>query len=350
MTDLLALTAELVAIPSVSRNEEAIADHIEDQLRAAPWLEIDRLGHNVVARTHLGRSQRLLIGGHLDTVPGKEGQTTRVDGDTLWGLGSADMKGGVAVMLELARTVAEPGIDVTYVFYECEEVDFAKNGLGRLAEQREDLLMADAAILAEPTAARVEAGCQGTMRVRLTFEGTRAHTARAWLGRNAIHKAGAVLRRLAEYEPRRPVIDGCVFHEGLQAVIIEGGVAHNVVPDRATVVVNHRFAPDRMPEEAVEHVRAVVGEVDGFEILELTPGAPPGLGHPLLARLVERGGFVPTAKLGWTDVARFAGRGVPALNFGPGDPLLAHTAEERVERHQLEAAFTALRDLLDRGA
>jgi succinyl-diaminopimelate desuccinylase len=255
----------------------------------------------------------------------------------------------VAVLAELARTISAPAVAVTYVFYECEEVDFRHNGLDRLFRERPDLLTADAAVLAEPTAARVEAGCQGTMRLVATFGGERAHTARAWLGRNAIHRLGPVLERLASYDPRRVVIDGCEFREGLQAVRVEGGVAHNVVPDRAVLTINHRFAPDRTPEEAEAYVRQLVGEVDSLEMVEFAVPAPPSLAHPLLAALVALTGEPPVAKLGWTDVSRFAERGVPATNFGPGDPNLAHHADERVERQQLETVFSTLRSLLAEG-
>lgn len=346
MTDLLARTAELVGIPSESHDEAAITDHLEALLRGAPHLDLERIGNNLVARTTLGRPMRLLLGGHTDTVPVNDNLPGRVDGDVLHGLGAADMKGGVAVLVELALAIAEPAVDVTYVFYECEEVEARFNGLGRLERQAPALLDCDAAVLAEPTSSRIEAGCQGTMRAVVTMHGTRAHTARAWMGVNAVHRLGAVLRRLDGYEPRRPVLDGCEFHEGLQAVAVEGGVAGNVVPDSATVTVNHRFAPDRSPEEAEAHVRSVVGDVDGFEIVDVAPGAPPGLTHPLLATLVSLVGEAPTAKLGWTDVSRFAALGVPACNFGPGDPLVAHTADEWVARADLERAHAVLVDLV----
>ena len=350
MTDLFDLVAELVAIPSESRHEQAITDRLEALLAGCPWLRLTRIGNNLVARTELGRPTRLLLAGHTDTVPASPGQTVRREGDVLWGLGACDMKGGVAVLAELARTVADPVPDVTYVFYECEEIEASANGLGRLAAEAPELLAADAAVLAEPTGARIEAGCQGTMRVAVTLAGVRAHSARAWTGRNAIHRLGPVLRRLEAYEGRRPVLDGCEFRESLQAVRVAGGVAGNVVPDEAVVTVNHRFAPDRTPADAEAHVRHVVGECDGFQVLDVAPGALPGLDHPLLARLVARTGAPPGAKLGWTDVSRFAARGVPAVNFGPGDPLLAHAADERVERAEVEAVHAALLDLLQGAA
>ena len=351
--DLLARCAELVDIPSVSHHETAITDHLEALLGDVAWLTLDRVGNNLVARTDLGCPLRLVLAGHTDTVPPNDNDRARVDGDVLWGLGAADMKSGVAVLLELARAVAEPSVDVSYVFYECEEVASTFNGLTRLQRERPDLLAGDAAVLAEPTGARVEAGCQGTLRMAVTLAGRRAHTARPWMGRNAVHRLGEVLQRVAADEPRRPVLDGCEFREALQAVRVEGGVAGNVVPDRATLELNHRFAPDRTPAEAEEHVRSVIGPLedgDDVALVDAAPGARPGLGHPLLQGLVARAPEPPRAKLGWTDVALFAGAGVPACNFGPGDPTLAHAPDERVERADLETVFGVLRDLLERGA
>ena len=354
--DLLALTASLVDIPSVSHDEEAITGWIEDQLRAVPWLEVTRVDRNLVARTDLGRGTRLLLAGHTDTVPVNGNATARLDGDTLWGLGSCDMKGGLAVQLELARTVADPAVDVTYVFYECEEVATEHNGLVKLLRSRPELLAADAAILGEPTDASVEAGCQGTLRVAVRLAGQRAHTARPWMGRNAIHRLGEVLARLAAYQERRPVLNGCEFREALQAVAVSGGVAGNVVPDAAEVVINHRFAPDRSVEEAVTHLRSVIGGVfdeaagDSLELLDTAAAAAPSLDHPLLASLVASTGRPPRAKLGWTDVSFFAAAGIPATNFGPGDPTIAHTRDEHVERASIDAAHAALHRLLVSGA
>jgi len=346
MTDLVELTAALVDIPSVSHDERAITDHLAARLAGVPWLEVTRVGENLVARTHLGRTQRLLIGGHTDTVPPNGNERARIEGDVLWGLGSCDMKSGVAVMLELALTVSEPAIDVTYVFYECEEIDSEFNGVERLFRERPDLLGTDAAILAEPTGAMVEAGCQGTMRMEVTQRGVRAHSARPWLGVNAIHRLGPVLSAVAAYEGRRVDIDGCLFLEALSAVGVQGGVAGNVVPDRATVVLNHRFAPDRTAADAEADIRRVVGEVDELEVVDIAPPALPGLTHPLLRSLVVASGGPPRAKLGWTDVARFASRGVPATNFGPGDPNVAHAADERVTRSELEKVYSVLKSLL----
>ena len=348
MTDLLALTAALVDIPSVSHNERAVTDHLEALLAPVPWLELTRVGENLVARTRAGHARRLVLAGHTDTVPPNGNERARVEGDVLWGLGSADMKGGVAVLAELARTVAEPAVDVTYVFYECEEVDSRFNGIERLFAQRPELVAGDAAVLAEPTGARLEAGCQGTMRVEVTMTGERAHSARWWLGRNAVHRLAPLLTALAAYDGRQVTLDGCEFREGLQGVIVSGGVAANVVPDRAVLILNHRFAPDRTPEQAEAHVREVIGAVDDFQVLDVAQAAPPALGHPLLTSLLAATREPPRAKLGWTDVARFAARGVPAANYGPGDPNVAHAANERVERSDLDTVYRVLRALLER--
>jgi succinyl-diaminopimelate desuccinylase len=349
VADLLKLTAALVDIPSVSHHERAVTDHLEGLLAPVPWLSLTRVGDNLVARTELGRNRRLVLAGHTDTVPPNGNEQARIEGDVLWGLGSCDMKSGVAVLVELARTVPEPAVDTTYVFYECEEIDARYNGIERLYREQPELLEGDAALLAEPTSARVEAGCQGTMRVEVAMNGERAHTARAWLGRNAIHRLAPVLAAVAAYEGRQVTIDGCDFREGLQAVRVVGGVAGNVVPDRATVTLNHRFAPDRSPAEAEAHVREVVGEVDEFEVTDMAVAAPPALGHPLLQAILAASGGVAYGKLGWTDVARFASRGVPATNFGPGDPSVAHSAGERVTRGDLETVYGVLRTVLEQG-
>jgi succinyl-diaminopimelate desuccinylase len=354
MTDLLARTAELVAIPSESHAEAALADHVERRLRAFGHLRVDRVGDNVVARTALGRPLRLVVAGHLDTVPADGNGTPRLEDDLLWGLGAADMKGGLAVMLELASTIAEPAVDVTWVFYAAEEVAAVHNGLGQLFDQRPDLVAGDAAVLGEPTGGALEVGCQGTMRLRVELQGARAHAARPWMGRNAVHRAGRVLAALDDYEPRRPVIDGCEFREALQAVFVEGGVAGNVVPDRAVITLNHRFAPDRSADEARAHVEAVLAPHlepgDVVTMVDVSGAAPPALAHPLLAALRDRHGLEVRAKLGWTDVSRFAAAGIPATNFGPGDSAVAHTRDEHVDRASLDAVYTALDQLLRTGA
>ena len=353
--DLLLATAALVDIASVSHHEGPIADHVEGRLRAVPWLDVHRIGDNVVARTMLGRSQRLVLAGHTDTVPVNDNATARIDGDTLYGLGSADMKSGLAVFLHLAETVAEPVVDVTYIFYVCEEVAAVHNGLKALLAEAPELVRGDAAILGEPTTAVLEAGCQGTLRAVLRVGGARAHTARPWMGRNAVHRLAPVIERISSWEPRRPVIDGCEFREALSVVKIEGGAGNNVVPDSASITINHRFAPDRSIEEAAALVCSVVGDdvlTDdaSFEVVDASAGALPSLRHPLLRSLAAMVNEAPRAKLGWTDVAFFAAHGIPAVNFGPGDPTIAHTAGEFVVRSELERAHHVLLQLLQNGA
>lgn len=345
--DLLALATALVAMASPSHYEQVIAEAVEAALAACDHLAVERVGDNVVARTSLGRPRRLLLVGHLDTVPPSGGNDVpTVSDDVLTGVGAADMKGGVAVLLALARAVREPAVDLTWCFYVCEEVARVHSGLGALLRERPELLRADAAVVGEPTGGVVEAGCQGTLRVRLGLAGARAHTARPYTGRNAVHRLAPVLAALAAYEGRTVVLDGCAYAEQLQAVAVDGGVAGNVVPDRASITVNHRFAPDRSAEEAEAALRELLAPHlepgDEWVLEDAAAGAHPRLDHPLLARLVAATGAPPRAKVGWTDVATLAEHGVPATNFGPGDPELAHTEGERVARADLELAFDVL--------
>jgi succinyl-diaminopimelate desuccinylase len=341
-----------MAVPSPSRGEGALAGLVEDALRASSWLQVERVGDNVIARTTVGHDQRLVLAGHLDTVPANGNEEPRLEDDTLWGLGASDMKSGLAVMLELATTVREPAVDITWCFYAREEIGRADSGLVELWQQRPELLAGDAAILGEPTGALVEAGCQGTMRVQITLRGVRAHTARPFTGRNAIHRLAPLLQRVADWPGREVVLDGCTYAEQLQAVAVEGGVAANVVPDQARVTLNHRYAPDRGGKEAGAFLLDLLQGAwdpesgDIWEVLDTGDGAPPSLGHPLLHALVEKSGAAPKAKVGWTDVASFWEHGVPAANFGPGDPLLAHHPDERVTAAQLVQAHQVLHALI----
>jgi len=344
----VALTEQLVDIPSVSGAEVEIADAVESVLRKAEHLHVVRIGNTLVARTDLGLAERVAIAGHLDTVPVNDNLPSRRKGDMIHGLGSCDMKSGVAVALVLAATVTRPTRDVTYLFYECEEVDARLNGLTILAAERSELLSADFAVLMEPSNAVVEAGCQGTVRVRVTTYGERAHSARSWMGSNAIHAVSDVLERLHRYTARRPVIDGLTYREGLNAVGVEGGVAGNVVPDRCDVIVNYRFAPDRSVEDAIAFVRHTFEPFE-VEVLDSAPGALPGLSVPAAAAFVAAVGGEVNPKYGWTDVARFSGLGVPAVNFGPGDPVYAHRQDERVPIGQIETVEGAMRSWLEGG-
>ena len=346
--DPIALTAALVDIPSVSRDERVIADAVEAALREqADGFEVIRNGNAVLARTNRGLPSRVILAGHLDTVPIADNVPSRRDGEILHGCGTVDMKSGDAVFLHLAATVRDLTQDVTLIFYDCEEISAEFNGLGRIERELPQWLAGDVAILGEPTGGFIEAGCQGTLRIRLTAGGTRAHSARSWLGDNAIHKLGPALDRLAKYEARSVDIDGCVYREGLSAVRIDGGVAGNVVPDAATVDVNFRFAPDRTVAAATEHVREVFDGLDlGVELTDSASGALPGLAAPAAAALVEAAGGEVRAKYGWTDVSRFAALGIPAVNYGPGDPNLAHTRGEHVPVAQITDVTAVLRAYL----
>ena len=321
------LTVALCDIESVSGNEKVLADLIERALRDVPHLTVDRDGDAVVARTSLGRAERVVLAGHIDTVPLGDNLPCRVEGGRIHGCGTTDMKSGVAVQLRLAARLPEPNRDVTYVFYDHEEVEADKNGLGRIARAKPEWLAGDFAVLMEPTNATVEGGCQGSLRAEVLLRGHRAHSARSWLGSNAVHAAGEVLRRLEAYEAEQVEIDGLVYREGLNAVGISGGVAGNVIPDECRVSVNYRFAPSRSEGEAADVVRRVLEGYD-VEVVDSAPGALPGLSEPAAAAFVAMVGREPQPKFGWTDVARFSALGVPAVNYGPGDPGVAHQREE----------------------
>lgn len=340
-----ALTAAIVDIASESGKEADLADAIEGALRPRLHLTVERLGDAVVARTKLAHAERVVIAGHIDTVPIAGNVPSHLDGEILYGCGTSDMKSGVAVALRLAAHLPSPIRDVTYVFYDCEEVEAARNGLGRIALERPELLEADFAILMEPSNGVVEAGCQGVLTVEVTTRGHRAHAARAWMGHNAIHEAGQILDRLRAYEPRQVMIDGLEYREGLNAVGVRGGIANNVIPDECIVVVNYRYAPNRSINEASAHVHELL---DGFDIavIDSAAGALPGLDREAAAAFAAAIGGRPVAKFGWTDVARFAAIGVPAVNYGPGDPSLAHTREEHVNVARIVECEQRLRDWL----
>ena len=357
--DIVALTTDLVNIPSVSGNEAALANAIFVELSKCDWLEVHRFKNSVVAKTNLGKASRVIVAGHIDTVPvadnevavfvsggnGLPSDGTVVPDDVVFGLGSCDMKGGVAVALRAAVTIENPQFDVTYIFYECEEVDSERNGLTLIAAEHPEWLAADIAVLLEPSNANIEAGCQGTLRAKVSTVGTRAHSARSWLGDNAIHNLGDILARLNSYVPAKVLIDGLEYREGLNAVQVSGGIAGNVIPDSATVEVNYRYAPSTSGAQAEAHIREVF---DGFlvEFVDNATGAMPGLDRPALADLVSRVGGKVAPKFGWTDVARFSAMGVPAVNLGPGDPGLAHSRNEHVSVAQLKQCEETVFDWL----
>ncbi|HEU0183143.1 MAG TPA: succinyl-diaminopimelate desuccinylase [Agromyces mariniharenae] len=344
--DSVAITEAICDVPSVSGDETRLADLVVEALADAAHLEVIRDGDTVVARTNLGRERRVVIAGHLDTVPINRNLPTRfevIDGERyLWGRGTVDMKGGVAVQLKLAAELAEPAYDITWMWYDHEEVSAELNGLGRLARNRPDLFTGDFAILGEPSNSRVEGGCNGNLRVELRAYGVRAHSARSWVGDNAVHKLAPALERLAAYEAATIEVDGLAYREGLNAVGVSGGIAGNVIPDEAMLHVNYRFAPSRTVAEAIEIVRDLFPEYE-LTVVDEAEGARPGLDADFAQRFVAAVGGPAHPKYGWTDVARFSAMGIPAVNFGPGDPLKAHADDERVATDQILQCERALR-------
>lgn len=347
--DVVELTRQICDIESVSGNETELADAIQAALSAYAHLEVLRDGDSVVARTNLGRASRVVIAGHIDTVPVADNLPVKFlpmeREQVLWGRGTVDMKAGVAVQLKLAATVAEPNTDVTWIFYDHEEVEASKNGLGRLARNHPELLNASFAVLCEPTGAQVEGGCNGTMRIEIKTHGVKAHSARPWMGKNAIHATAEILTILANHKTDEVEVDGLVYRESLNAVLISGGIATNVIPDAATITVNYRFAPSKSVAQAEAHLREIFAGYD-LTVTDSAAGARPGLDRPEAIRFVEATGTTAKPKYGWTDVARFSDLGVPAVNYGPGDPSKAHADDENVPVSQIYACESGLRSWL----
>ena len=339
--DLVTLFRQVVDVESVSGNERVLADLVEAALRRLPHLAVVRTGDTIVARTNLGRSERVVVAGHLDTVPVAGNLPSRLEGDLVFGRGTADMKGGVAVALACAAALDAPNRDITWIFYDHEEVAAEDNSLTRVAREHPEWLAGDFAVLMEPTSAQVEGGCQGTLRFTLSTHGTAAHSARAWLGHNAIHDVAEPLARLAAYQPRQVDVDGLVYREGLNAVAIAGGIAGNVIPDACVLTVNFRFAPDRDEADAQRHCRDVFAGHE-LDFIDVAPGARPGLDRPIAQEFLAAVGGEARPKYGWTDVARFSALGVPAVNFGPADPGKAHADDECCPVADLYACRDAL--------
>ncbi|MCL2803597.1 MAG: succinyl-diaminopimelate desuccinylase [Micrococcales bacterium] len=336
----------MVNTPSVSDNEGPLCDAIAEALAACPHLELLRDGDTLVARTFGSAPGRVVLAGHIDTVPVADNLPGDIRvlpdaGPHLWGRGSVDMKGGLAVMAYLAARIDQPRTEVTWVFYDHEEVDMDRSGLARVIANHPDWLAGDFAVLTEPTSARIEGGCQGTLRINVTAKGKAAHSARGWLGVNAIHGIAPVLNRLIDHRPARVEVDGLEFPEGLNAVMIKGGIAGNVIPDACTVAINYRFAPDKTVDQALAQVTEMF---DDFEVTlaDSANGARPGLNHPVAQELVALVGGETIGKYGWTDVARFTALGIPAVNYGPGDPALAHADNEACPISQIDSVTAAL--------
>ena len=329
--NLVELTMDLCNIESVSGSEKQLADAIERAL-ALPHLTVLRDGNAVVASTNSGKP-RVLIAGHIDTVPVANNLPSQLHHfereQVIVGRGSVDMKGGVAVMLKLASELVSPRYDISWIFYDNEEVDSSKNGLGRLAQNHPELLKGEFAILCEPTSALVEGGCNGTLRALIRTKGVKAHSARPWMGENAIHKATPILQKLSAFEPQTIAVDGLEYRESLNAVSIKAGIAGNVIPDLCEVEINYRFAPSKNAQAAKAQIEELF---TGFEIefVDVAEGARPGLDTELARQFLAATATTARPKYGWTDVARFSALGIPAINFGPGDPSLAHADNENL--------------------
>ena len=343
--ELSKLTLDLVNISSVSKDEKSIADLIAEALKKYSHLKITRVNNSIVAQTNFGNKQRVVIAGHIDTVPANNNFPGKINNSEVIGLGSVDMKSGIAVALKLASEITSSNYDVTYLFYESEEIETKFNGLELITKQQKDLLDCDFAILMEPTNGILEVGCQGSLRFEVSTSGKRSHSARWWNGENAIHKTNKILEILNNYKSREPEIDGHKFREGLQAVKVNGGIAGNVVPDSVTISINHRFAPDTSIDQATQNMKTLFKDFN-FQIVDAANAAPTGLSNPLIKEFVSNIGKNVAPKFGWSDVARFANAGIPAINFGPGDPNLAHHPEEKVLISQINDVYESLKNWL----
>jgi len=339
------LTLDLVNISSVSKDETSIADSIEEALKKCNHLKLTRVNNSLVAQTSFGNKQRVVIAGHIDTVPANNNFPGKINNSEVVGLGSVDMKSGIAVALKLASEITSSNFDITYLFYESEEIETKFNGLELITKQQKDLLNCDFAILMEPTNGILEVGCQGSLRFEVSTSGKRSHSARWWNGENAIHKTNKILEILNNYKSREPEIDGYKFREGLQAVKVNGGIAGNVVPDSVSVSINHRFAPDTSIDQATTNMKNLFKDFN-FLLVDAANAAPTGLSNPVIKDFVSSIGKSIAPKFGWTDVARFASNGIPAINFGPGDPNLAHHPDEKVLISQINDVYESLKKWL----
>jgi succinyl-diaminopimelate desuccinylase len=335
LTDLVETLSWLVDIPSVTGDEAPLRDAIAGRLGGMRQQAIaDSL---VVGEAHDGA---VILVGHLDTVPLQGHVGARVEADRVHGLGSTDMKGGLAVMIHLIEALGPDR--VACVFYAGEEGPLSGNQLGQILTDASWLVAASAGIVLEPTNQALEAGCQGSINADVTFTGEPAHSARPWLGDNAITKAGEFLTFMRGLEPELHVVNGLEFKEVMSVTTAQGGVARNVIPAGFVMNVNYRFAPDRNPESAVERLLEVCAGGDRVEITDVAPAGSVNVDHPLFRSLIENSGAAVFGKQGWTDVAQLSAVGIPAINFGPGEPSLAHKPGESVRIADLHWAHDSL--------
>jgi len=329
---------DLVNIHSPSRGEAEIAAYVSDAI------ELPRIyASEDVLFAGLRRSGRPLavLAGHLDTVPAQDNFPGRLEDGVIVGLGASDMKSGLAVMIELAQTLTEPELDIAYLFFTREELAAGESPLPQFFDDCPEIGEAELVVMMEPTDNTIQAGCLGNLNARLIYTGVSAHSARPWLGDNAIHRAIRGLAELAALEPLDVEVDGLVFREVVSVVGIRGGIAQNVVPDRTVAELNYRYAPNRSPADAEARLRELAGDAV-LEDLANSPAAHVAANTPLVNRLRASGDFALEPKQAWTPVAEFAARGLDAVNFGPGATRYAHRRDERVEVAELVRSYEAL--------
>ncbi|HVR33556.1 MAG TPA: succinyl-diaminopimelate desuccinylase [Acidimicrobiia bacterium] len=344
MTSLVETAAWLVDIPSVTGDETAIVEAVAGRLEG---MDEHRIGRSLVVGRPTGGPMILLVG-HLDTVPYQgQGPATIVDGK-LHGLGAADMKGGLAVIIHLLedRDVVAGPYSVVGIFYDGEEGPADGNGLGPLLDGTGWLTDAEFAVVLEPSDGQIQVGCNGSINAAVTFSGRSSHSARPWWGENAVTKAGEWLAEMHLREPEPHFIDGLEYREVMSVTMAAGGIARNVIPDRFELNLNYRFSPDRSVDDAIAVVHQAATGADSVDIVDVAPAGPVSVSHPFVGRLAAAAGAELAAKQGWTDVARLGEYGIPAVNFGPGQASEAHQRDEYVAMSQIEETFTALRRAL----
>jgi succinyl-diaminopimelate desuccinylase len=341
------LALALVDIRSVSGEEQALTGWLARQVGAQPHLEVvHEQGDALVFG--LGGSPEVLIAGHSDTVPEQGNLPGRLADGFLHGLGAADMKGALAVMLALAGELGSrrPALNPQFVIFGGEELPQSNGVLGKLFGTCPSLLEARLAVMMEPTANRLQAGCLGNIKAELVFEGVAAHSARPWLGRNAIHDAIGALQGPVSLEPYDVVLEGLRFREVLSVTEIHGGIANNVIPDQVVCGLNFRYAGSRSPAQAEARLRELVGTTGKLTVIGNAPSAPVPAGNDLLDRLRQAGDLPMEPKQAWTPVAEFAAHGLDAINFGPGDPRMAHRRDERIAVDAMDTSLEVLRRFL----
>ena len=343
---LAARTLELVDIPSESRHEAAIAAHVVSLVPGSFEPEYESDDAFVFVRPRREGRELVVLAGHYDTVPAQDNLPGRLEDGSVVGLGASDMKGGLAVLLELARELeaqgVEPAVDLALLLFGKEELPAEFSPLPHLFDTSRVVHEADLAILLEPTDGTIQAGCLGNLNARISFGGVSGHSARPWTAENAIEAALEGLRPLAAIEPRPVEVGGLTFTEVVSITQIHGGIADNVIPDRVTAHVNFRYAPDRSPASAEAHLRSLLPPGAAYESAGDSPPARVVTDSPLVQRLQRVGGLELEPKQAWTNVADFTMRGIDAVNFGPGATRYAHRRDERVERAALEHAFESL--------